>query len=81
MIMLISPPQRNCLGSVCANFAMSRFAAAGIQEGQDALEHQVQRKGAAEISPQFGPTNLHRHIEALQASAEACGCGLLKYLK
>src|ERR1700734_4570193 len=37
----------------------------GIQERQDALEHQVQCKRAAQVAPQFGPTDLRRHLLAL----------------
>ena len=77
--MLISPPQRSCAGSVCDSFAMSRFAAPGLMKRQHALEHQVQREGAARDSAPIRPNRCPSPMQ--RCSAAAAVAGLLKYLK
>ena len=76
--MLTRPPQRSCADSVCASFAISRWAAAGFKNGRMPSSTRYSANAPAKIARQFAPADVHRRAVA-GASAAACGC--LKYLK
>ena len=58
-IMLMSPPTRSCRSGRFAIVSMKRFMAGGIQERQDAFQHEIQRESREQICPVHGAGRLN----------------------